>query len=54
MIATSGSNMKDLFNNDVSNSISLQFNDENNNEIPIKNSSVRFEFGTMKYYEVRY
>jgi hypothetical protein len=32
--------MNDLFNNCASNSISLQFNDENNNEIAIKNSSL--------------
>ncbi len=39
-MATTGANMKELFNYAELNSISLQFNDENNNEIPIKNSSL--------------
>ena len=59
MIATTGSNMKDLFNNDASNSISLQFNDEENNEIPIKKSSlplvakiIRNDYSNLKFNQI--
>ena len=51
--------MNDLFNNDASNSISLQFNDENNNEIPIKNSSlpliakiIRNDYSNLKFNQI--
>ena len=59
MIATTGSNMKDLFNNDASNSISLQFNDGENNEIPIKKSSlplvakiIRNDYSNLKFNQI--
>jgi hypothetical protein len=51
--------MNDLFNNDASNSISLQFNDENNNEIPVKNSSLpliakimRNDYSNLKFNQI--
>jgi hypothetical protein len=51
--------MKELFNNDKLNSISLQFNLENNNEILIKNSSLpiiakikRNDYSNLKFKQV--
>jgi hypothetical protein len=58
-MATTGANMKELFNYAKLNSISLQFNDENNNEIPIKNSSLplvakikRNDYSNLKFNQV--
>jgi hypothetical protein len=51
--------MKELFNYTKLNSISLQFNDENNNEIQIKNSSlpliakiVRNDYNNLKFNQI--
>ena len=51
--------MNNLFNDDASNSISLQFNDENNNEIPVKNSSlpliakiIRNDYSNLKFNQI--
>jgi hypothetical protein len=51
--------MNDLFKNCASNSISLQFNDENNNEIPVKNSSlpliakiIRNDYSNLKFNQI--
>ena len=51
--------MNNLFNNDASNSISLKFNDENNNEIPVKNSSlpliakiIRNDYSKLKFNQI--
>ena len=51
--------MNNLFNNDASNSISLKFNDENNNEIPVKNSSpplmakiIRNDYSNLKFNQI--
>jgi hypothetical protein len=58
-MATTGANMKELFNYAKLNSISLQFNDENNNEIPIKNSSLplvakikRNDYSNLKFNQI--
>jgi hypothetical protein len=58
-MATTGANMKELFNYAELNSISLQFNDENNNEIPIKNSSLplvakikRNDYSNLKFNQI--
>jgi hypothetical protein len=58
-MATTGANMKELFNYAELNSIELKLNDENNNEIPIKNSSLplvakikRNDYSNLKFNQV--